>query len=162
MARDPRVTHLGRLLRKTSIDELPQLINVLEGHMSLVGPRPAPPREVDGYDVWHRRRLAMKPGISGLWQVESRLDEHFDDRVALISNISTTGPWHSTYRSWCAPSQRSSRDPDLGRFAQLLRMRFLSPGRDRPSPRTDRSMTRGWPDGVMSAVRCSSPSLSWR
>jgi lipopolysaccharide/colanic/teichoic acid biosynthesis glycosyltransferase len=83
MAQDPRVTRLGRILRKASLDELPQLINVLEGEMSLVGPRPAPPREVDSYDIWHRRRLAMKPGISGLWQVESRMDEHFDDRVAL-------------------------------------------------------------------------------
>ena len=83
MTHDPRVTSLGRVLRKTSIDELPQLFNVLGGGMSLVGPRPAPPREVDGYDIWHRRRLSMKPGISGLWQVESRLDEHFDDRVAL-------------------------------------------------------------------------------
>lgn len=83
MADDPRVTGLGRFLRKTSIDELPQLFNVLGGGMSLVGPRPAPQREVDGYDIWHRRRLSMKPGISGLWQVESRLDEHFDDRVAL-------------------------------------------------------------------------------
>ena len=83
MAHDPRVTRLGRLLRKASLDELPQLINVIEGEMSLVGPRPAPPREVDGYDIWHRRRLSMKPGISGLWQVESRSDEHFDDRVNL-------------------------------------------------------------------------------
>jgi exopolysaccharide biosynthesis polyprenyl glycosylphosphotransferase len=83
MTDDPRVTRLGRILRETSIDELPQLFNVLGGGMSLVGPRPAPPREVEGYDIWHRRRLSMKPGISGLWQVESRLDEHFDDRVAL-------------------------------------------------------------------------------
>jgi exopolysaccharide biosynthesis polyprenyl glycosylphosphotransferase len=83
MTRDPRVTRLGRLLRKASLDELPQLVNVINGDMSLVGPRPAPPREVDAYDIWQRRRLAMKPGISGLWQVESRMDEHFDDRVAL-------------------------------------------------------------------------------
>jgi exopolysaccharide biosynthesis polyprenyl glycosylphosphotransferase len=83
MTNDPRVTKVGRILRKTSIDELPQLINVLRGGMSLVGPRPAPQREVDGYDIWHRRRLSMKPGISGLWQVESRMDEHFDNRVEL-------------------------------------------------------------------------------
>ena len=73
-------------MRNTSLDELPQLWNVLRGEMSLIGPRPAPPREVDGYDVWHRRRLSMKPGISGLWQVEARLDEHFDERATLDLN----------------------------------------------------------------------------
>ena len=80
---DPRVTPLGRFLRRSSIDELPQLINVLKGEMSLVGPRPAPPREVEGYDIWHRRRLSMRPGITGLWQVESRMDLHFDARAEL-------------------------------------------------------------------------------
>jgi lipopolysaccharide/colanic/teichoic acid biosynthesis glycosyltransferase len=59
------------------------LWNVLLGEMSIVGPRPAPPREVAGYDVWHRRRLAMKPGITGLWQVEARFDEEFDERATL-------------------------------------------------------------------------------
>jgi exopolysaccharide biosynthesis polyprenyl glycosylphosphotransferase len=80
---DPRVTDLGRFLRRSSLDELPQLLNVLKGEMSLVGPRPAPPREVDGYDIWHRRRLSMRPGITGLWQVEARMDEHFDERAQL-------------------------------------------------------------------------------
>jgi exopolysaccharide biosynthesis polyprenyl glycosylphosphotransferase len=83
MTDDPRVTRIGRFLRKTSIDELPQLWNVLLGQMSLVGPRPAPPREVADYDMWHRRRLAMKPGITGLWQVEARFDEEFDHRAQL-------------------------------------------------------------------------------
>ena len=80
---DPRVTGLGRFLRRSSIDELPQLINVLSGDMSLVGPRPAPPREVDQYDIWHRRRLSMRPGMTGLWQVNAALDEHFDERAEL-------------------------------------------------------------------------------
>jgi exopolysaccharide biosynthesis polyprenyl glycosylphosphotransferase len=80
---DPRVTGLGRFLRRTSIDELPQLINVLRGDMSLVGPRPAPPREVDRYNMWHRRRLSMRPGMTGLWQVNAALDEHFDERAEL-------------------------------------------------------------------------------
>jgi exopolysaccharide biosynthesis polyprenyl glycosylphosphotransferase len=83
MRNDPRVTRVGAFLRKTSIDELPQLWNVLRGDMSIVGPRPAPPREVDEYDVWHRRRLSMKPGITGLWQVEARFDEEFDTRARL-------------------------------------------------------------------------------
>ena len=80
---DPRVTPLGAFLRRTSLDELPQLWNVLRGQMSLVGPRPAPPREVDGYDVWHRRRLSMKPGITGLWQVTARSIDDFDNRASL-------------------------------------------------------------------------------
>ena len=75
---DPRITPLGRWLRKTSIDELPQLWNVLTGSMSLVGPRPPLPTEVIEYDIWHRRRLSMKPGITGLWQVEARHEADFD------------------------------------------------------------------------------------
>jgi exopolysaccharide biosynthesis polyprenyl glycosylphosphotransferase len=75
---DPRMTDVGRWLRKTSIDELPQLWNVLTGTMSLVGPRPPLPDEVAEYDVWHRRRLSMKPGITGLWQVEARHEPSFD------------------------------------------------------------------------------------
>jgi lipopolysaccharide/colanic/teichoic acid biosynthesis glycosyltransferase len=75
---DPRITSLGRWLRKTSIDELPQLFNVLVGSMSLVGPRPPLPSEVVNYDIWHRRRLSMKPGITGLWQVEARHEPDFD------------------------------------------------------------------------------------
>ena len=80
---DPRVTPLGRFLRRTSLDELPQLWNVLRGQMSLVGPRPAPPREVEGYDLWHRRRLSMKPGLTGLWQVTARGNDDFDERAKL-------------------------------------------------------------------------------
>ncbi len=78
MKDDPRVTPFGRSLRRTSLDELPQLWNVLRGEMSLVGPRPPLPNEVDDYDGWHRRRLSMKPGITGLWQVEGRMHPDFD------------------------------------------------------------------------------------
>ncbi len=81
MTDDPRVTRLGMTLRRTSIDELPQLWNVLKGEMSLVGPRPPLPNEVNEYDVWHRRRLSMKPGMTGLWQVESRQNPSFDHWV---------------------------------------------------------------------------------
>ena len=77
-ADDPRVTRLGRTLRATSLDELPKFWNVLNGEMSLVGPRPPLVGEVAEYDVWHRRRLSMKPGITGLWQVEARHEAEFD------------------------------------------------------------------------------------
>jgi lipopolysaccharide/colanic/teichoic acid biosynthesis glycosyltransferase len=71
---DPRITDYGRWLRGTSIDELPQLINVIKGEMSLVGPRPEMPFIVENYDDWQRRRLSVKPGITGLWQILGRKD----------------------------------------------------------------------------------------
>jgi lipopolysaccharide/colanic/teichoic acid biosynthesis glycosyltransferase len=81
---DPRVTTVGRFLRKTSLDELPQFWNVVTGEMSLVGPRPPLPYEVAVYDIWHRRRLLeAKPGITGLWQVTGRSRTCFDDMVRL-------------------------------------------------------------------------------
>ncbi len=81
---DPRITPVGRFLRRTSLDELPQFFNVLVGQMSLVGPRPPIPYEVDVYDVWHRRRfLSVKPGITGLWQVQGRSRLKFDEMVRL-------------------------------------------------------------------------------
>jgi len=78
MTNDPRITATGRFLRRSSIDELPQLWNVLRGEMSLVGPRPHPLDDVAGYDSWHCRRLAVKPGITGLWQVAGRREAGFD------------------------------------------------------------------------------------
>jgi lipopolysaccharide/colanic/teichoic acid biosynthesis glycosyltransferase len=78
---DPRVTRVGRVLRKTSLDELPQLVNVLKGDMSLVGPRPVPAYEVAEYRAWHRERLAALPGITGLWQVNGRCQVSFDDMI---------------------------------------------------------------------------------
>ena len=83
LSNDPRITRVGTFLRASSIDELPQLINVLRGDMSLVGPRPALPHEVAEYDIWHRRRLSVRPGISGLWQIEARSDAAFDNRASL-------------------------------------------------------------------------------
>jgi len=81
---DPRVTRMGRFIRKTSLDELPQFINVLRGEMSLVGPRPPVPYEFEIYDVWHRMRmLPVKPGITGLWQVCGRSSTNFDEMVRL-------------------------------------------------------------------------------
>ena len=84
LTNDPRITPVGRILRRSSLDELPQLINVLCGEMSLVGPRPPLPYEVEAYATWHRRRLLeAKPGITGLWQVEGRSRVEFDDMVRL-------------------------------------------------------------------------------
>jgi exopolysaccharide biosynthesis polyprenyl glycosylphosphotransferase len=81
--RDPRVTAVGRILRRYSIDELPNLINVLRGEMSLVGPRPLPLRDYGLLEDWHRRRYNVLPGITGLWQVSGRSDLSFDDLVRL-------------------------------------------------------------------------------
>jgi exopolysaccharide biosynthesis polyprenyl glycosylphosphotransferase len=81
--RDPRVTPIGRLLRRFSIDELPQLINVLRGQMSLVGPRPLPERDFERLEDWHKKRYLVLPGITGLWQVSGRSDLDFDDLVRL-------------------------------------------------------------------------------
>src|SRR5207249_3555245 len=81
---DPRVTRVGGFLRRTSLDELPQLLNVLSGEMSLVGPRPPVPYEFEQYNIWHRRRVVeVKPGITGLWQVMGRSKTTFDDMVRL-------------------------------------------------------------------------------
>jgi lipopolysaccharide/colanic/teichoic acid biosynthesis glycosyltransferase len=84
LTKDSRITPVGAFLRKTSMDELPQFLNVLKGEMSLVGPRPPIPYEVEAYDIWHRRRLLeAKPGITGLWQVCGRSRVNFDDMVRL-------------------------------------------------------------------------------
>jgi len=80
---DPRITPVGRWLRRFSIDELPQLINVLRGEMSLIGPRPALPYELELYQDWHRHRLDAPPGITGLWQVSGRNRLAFDQMVQL-------------------------------------------------------------------------------
>jgi len=80
---DPRITRVGKLLRRTSLDEVPQLLNVLMGDMSIVGPRPPIPYEVEAYELWHRKRLDMKPGLTGLWQVSGRNRLPFEEMVRL-------------------------------------------------------------------------------
>ena len=80
---DPRVTRVGRLLRRLSLDEVPNVINVLRGEMSLVGPRPLPLRDYERLEEWHRRRYNVLPGMTGLWQVAGRSDLTFDDLVRL-------------------------------------------------------------------------------
>lgn len=80
---DPRVTRVGRFLRKWSIDEIPQFWNVIRGDMSMVGPRPPIPMEVARYEPWHRRRLRIKPGITGVWQISGRSEVPFDEAVRL-------------------------------------------------------------------------------
>jgi lipopolysaccharide/colanic/teichoic acid biosynthesis glycosyltransferase len=95
MTNDPRITRVGQLLRKTSLDELPQFFNVLKGEMSLVGPRPPLAYECREYDIWHRRRvLEVKPGITGLWQVKGRSRVRFDDMVRLdLQYVRTWSLW---------------------------------------------------------------------
>ena len=83
LSHDPRVTPFGKLLRKSSLDELPQIWNILKNDMSLVGPRPALPYEVKMYQAWHYERLQAKPGLTGLWQVTARSSVEFDDMVKL-------------------------------------------------------------------------------
>jgi exopolysaccharide biosynthesis polyprenyl glycosylphosphotransferase len=80
---DPRVTPVGRFLRRWSIDELPQLLNVLQGEMSLVGPRPLPQRDYERLEDWHRKRYLVLPGMTGLWQVSGRAELDFDELVRL-------------------------------------------------------------------------------
>lgn len=90
---DPRITRCGRILRKLSLDELPQLLNVLKGDMTLVGPRPTS-FGPETYRLWHTARLEVKPGLTGLWQVSGRADVDFDDRLRLdIAYIRNRGLW---------------------------------------------------------------------
>lgn len=95
LTNDPRITPVGSFLRRTSLDELPQFLNVLRGEMSLVGPRPPVPYEVEAYATWHRRRLLeAKPGITGLWQIQGRSRVGFDDMVRLdLRYARNCSPW---------------------------------------------------------------------
>jgi len=95
LTNDKRVTKVGMFLRRTSLDELPQFLNVLMGDMSLVGPRPPIPYELAAYQTWHRRRLLeVKPGITGLWQVAGRSRVDFDQMVRLDLRYATSWtPW---------------------------------------------------------------------
>lgn len=94
IARDPRVTKIGAFIRKTSLDELPQLFNIVLGDMSLVGPRPPLPSEVDQYKPWQRRRLSVRPGLTGLWQVSGRNNVDFEEWMALdLRYIDTWSLW---------------------------------------------------------------------
>ena len=94
MKRDPRITRVGRILRKLSLDELPQVINVVRGEMSIVGPRPPVPSEVAEYTPADRRRLDVRPGLTCLWQVSGRSDIPFDGQVSLdVEYIETRSLW---------------------------------------------------------------------
>jgi len=112
LTHDSRITSLGILLRRSSADELPQLINVLRGDMSLVGPRPAIPYEVAAYQTWHRRRvLEVKPGITGLWQVNGRSRLTFDEMVRLdLRYAKTWSPWLDLKIMWQTPRAVVSGD----------------------------------------------------
>jgi lipopolysaccharide/colanic/teichoic acid biosynthesis glycosyltransferase len=91
---DPRITRVGAFLRKSSIDELPQLVNVVRGEMSLVGPRPPLPSEVRNYQRWQRRRLSMRPGITGFWQTSGRSNIGFAEWMRMdLQYIDTWSLW---------------------------------------------------------------------
>ncbi|MGG5370369.1 sugar transferase [Enterococcus sp. AZ196] len=95
---DPRVTEFGKFIRRTSLDEFPQLVNVIKGEMSLIGPRPALKREVIHYTAYDRQRLLVKPGCSGLWQVSGRSEVHFDEMVAFdIAYIQKRSFWYDMW-----------------------------------------------------------------
>jgi exopolysaccharide biosynthesis polyprenyl glycosylphosphotransferase len=112
MTNDPRITKIGRILRRTSLDELPQFINVLRGDMSLVGPRPPIPYECQEYEPWHRRRvLEVKPGITGLWQIGGRSRVRFDDMVRLdLQYIRSWSLWLDIQILWQTPRALFSDD----------------------------------------------------
>lgn len=93
IAKDPRITRIGKVLRKTSLDELPQILNVLRGEMSLVGPRPTS-FDVSTYELWHTERLEVVPGVTGLWQISGRSDIDFDERLRMdIEYIERRSIW---------------------------------------------------------------------
>ena len=109
---DPRITEFGKFIRRTSLDELPQLINVIKGDMSLIGPRPPLQREVAEYTQYDMQRLLVKPGCSGVWQVSGRNDVHFDEMVVFdIEYIKT----------------RSTRN-DLSLIIKTIKVMFKSSG----------------------------------
>jgi lipopolysaccharide/colanic/teichoic acid biosynthesis glycosyltransferase len=111
LTNDPRVTRFGRILRRTSLDELPQLVNVLKGEMSLVGPRPVPPYEVAEYRPWQRERLAALPGLTGLWQVKGRSQVSFEEMIRMdIDYVRTQSLWLDLkILFWTIPAVLSAR-----------------------------------------------------
>ena len=116
LANDKRITPIGKFLRRTSLDELPQFLNVLRGEMSLVGPRPPIPYELAAYQTWHRRRvLEVKPGITGLWQVTGRSRVRFDDMVRMdLRYAMSWSPWLDVkilLRTPCAVIKGAVLDP---------------------------------------------------
>ncbi len=139
---DPRITRVGRFLRRTSLDELPQFWNVLRGQMSIVGPRPPAARaRSQDYDLWHRRRLSMKPGITGLWQVSARgWSRSSTAGWSWTSPTSTGGRCGWTSRSWSRTvpghARRALRHP-------RGTIRRMSPPRSRSASRSPRVCSRG-------------------
>ena len=131
---DKRITPIGRFLRRTSLDELPQFLNVLRGDMSLVGPRPPIPYELAAYQTWHRRRLLeVKPGVTGLWQVTGRSTVDFDAMVRLDLKYAIVMESVARYQN--PPPYAPCRDPRLRRLLRgdsITQFNFIHTGRDSP------------------------------
>ena len=121
---DPRVTHVGRFLRRFSLDEIPNVINVLRGEMSLVGPRPLPTRDYLLLEPWHRRRYNVLPGMTGLWQVSGRSDlpfadlvrRHYDERIATFQKSLDRCPLSSSEIGMTEPLRENEARGFAGDF----------------------------------------------
>ena len=155
LKQDPRVTAIGAWLRRTSLDELPQLFNILKGEMSLVGPRPPIAYEIENYQPWHMERLKAVPGLTGLWQVSGRSQVSFDQMVRLdIRYINDWTPWRDISIVFRTPSSSpvfgipgivecrsdASMRNDTGTCGPVIVMSFPAPGRSRSNRATKSSI----------------------
>ena len=150
---DPRVTRVGRFLRRFSLDELPQVVNVLRGEMSLVGPRPLPLRDYELLEDWHRARYLVLPGMTGLWQISGRSGLSFDDLVRLDFT------YLENWSIWLDISIIAKTIPAVSsRGAVRLLMRALRRSSPSPPRSTSTSATAARPRGGSCGRGCTRPA----